>query len=110
MILFDTTLLTRSKTIIDNSGAQLFLYTDETNNLILSASLSTPGGHVFFKADDANLGLFYTNKIDLQTLFESTAHMLVTIVEDAECKLYMRNDVDIRLNGGEKLFSEFENI
>jgi hypothetical protein len=109
MILFDTTALKLNKTIIDDAETQVLLYTHETGSLILSAALSEPEGHVFFGADDTNLHFFYTDKIDLQTLFESTAHMVVTIVKECECKLYMRSDVDILLKGGEKLFSQFEN-
>jgi hypothetical protein len=108
MILFDTTVLTLTKTIIDEADVQLFSYSHETEALILSAALNAPQGHVFFEADETNLLLFYTNKINLQTLFDKSAHMVVTIVNDAECKLYMRSDVDIILNGGEKLFSELK--
>jgi hypothetical protein len=110
MIILDTTVLSLNKKIIDEPDVQLFLYTHGTGALILSASLSEPGELVFFQADNTYLHLFYTNKINLQTLFESTAHSVVTIVKNCECKLYMRTDADICLSGGEKMFSQFENI
>ncbi len=110
MIIFDTTVVTLNKKIIDEADAQLFSYTHATGAMILSAALSEPEGLVFFQGDDTHLHLFYNNKINLQTLFESTAHNVVTIVNNCECKLYMRTDADIFLNGGEKLFSQFKNI
>ena len=78
--------------------------------MILSATLYQPKGQVFFETDDTNLHLFYTDKINLQTLFEATHTIVVTIEKDCECKLYMRSDVDILLNEGKKLFSQFKNI
>jgi hypothetical protein len=110
MIIFDTTVVTVNKRIINEADAQLLLYTHATGAMILSAALSEPQGLVFFQGDDTHLDLFYKNQINLQTLFESTAHNVVTIVNNCECKLYMRTDVDILLNGGEKLFSQFKNI
>ena len=108
MTIFDTTGLTLHQTIIDDAGVKLLCYIHSTGTLILSAKLHQPQGEVFFETDDSDLYLFYSDKINLQALFEATAQTIVTVAEDSECKLYMRSDVDILLNGGEKMFSQFK--
>ena len=109
-MIFDTAGLLLNNTIIDQADIQLSSYTHETGALILSATLYQPKGQVFFETDNTHLDLFYTDKINLQALFEASIQSIVTVEEDCECRLYMRSDVDILLNEGEKLFSQFIKI
>jgi hypothetical protein len=108
MLLYDTTGLTFNEAVINTATAKLFLYTHESGALILMATLNQPSGKVFFITDDIYLNLFYTSKISLQSIFEASASIMVTVLEEEVYKLYMRSDADIRLCEGEKLFSQFE--
>ena len=106
-MVLDTTSLILKEQIVDNDGVELSLYKNEFGATILSAVLKKPGGKVFFETEAICLQLFYTDKINLQELFEATVQNLVTILEDDVCKLYMHKDADILLSGGEKLYSQF---
>ena len=108
MLLYDTTCLTFNEAIIDTKTIQLFLYTHENGALVLMATLNQPSGNVFFITDDIYLNLFYTNKISLQSIFEASTSIIVTVLEGEVYKLYMCSDADISLCEGEKLFSQFE--
>lgn len=108
-MIYDTTDLHLNRKIIDQADVQLESYTHETGALILSATLQQPEGQVFFETDDYHLQLFYTDKINLQSLFEASEESIVTVTEDYECKLYLRRDVEILLNGGQHFFSQFKN-
>jgi hypothetical protein len=108
MLIYDTTCLTFNEAIIDTPKVKLVLYTHETGTLVLRATLKQPPGKVFFTTDDIYLNHFYSDKICLQLLFESSASSMVTVVEEDEFKLYMRSDADIQLCEGERLFSELK--
>ena len=107
MLIYDTSCLTFNEAIIDTANAKLILYTHETGELILMASLKQPPGKVFFSTDEIYLQHFLTDKISLQLLFESIAANMVTVLEDDKFKLYIRSNADILLCEGERLFSEF---
>lgn len=108
MLIHDTTGLVFNEAIIDREETKLFLYTHDSGPLVLMATLKQPSGKVFFTIDEIYLHFFNTNKISLQSLFESTASSMVTIEEGDEFKFYMRSDVHIRLCDGEKFFTEFK--
>ena len=48
MLIYDTSCLTFNEAIIDTAKVKLNLYTHETGELILMASLKQPPGKVFF--------------------------------------------------------------
>lgn len=108
MLIYDTTCLTFNDAIINTATAKLFLYTHETGALVMMATLKQPNGKVFFTTDEIHLDFFCKDRISLQYLFDATAANMVTVVEDNECKLYMRLDADIQLCEGEKRLSQFE--
>jgi hypothetical protein len=108
MLIYDTNCLTLNEAIIDTPHLKLILYTHESGELVLMANLKQPPGKVFFTIDAVYLHHFYNDKINLQLLFEATASTMVTVLEGAEYKLYMRSDADIRLSEGENLFSELK--
>ena len=108
MISLDTTFLKLNKKIIEGSEAKLFLYTAGPGSLILSATLKKPKGEVYFATDDINLQLFYADRISLHALFDKTTDKVVTIVHQCECRLHVRGEAGILLNGGDRLFSQLE--
>jgi hypothetical protein len=107
-MIFDSTGLAFNHAIIDDKDVQVLCYTHETGAPILSATLAQPSGQVFFAIDDIYHHLFITDKITLQALFEAAAPNIVTVADDCEYNLYVRNDVAILLKEGEKLYSQFE--
>lgn len=107
-MIFDSTGLVFNQAIVDNTNVQVLCYTHETGTLVLSATLKQPSGQVFFAIDDVFQKLFINDRISLQQLFDATTPNIVTVADENEYKLYMRSDVTMLLNGGEKLYSQFE--
>ena len=108
MLLYDTSGLSFNAVIIDTNNTKMCLYTHENGTMVLMVSLKQPVGKVFFTTDDIYLHQFYEDKISLQLLFESSAANMVTVADGDEYKLYLRDDADIQLSEGEKLYSQFE--
>ena len=108
MLIYDTNCLTFNEAIIDNANVKLILFTHQTGNLVLMATLKRQPAKVFFTTDEIYLNHFITNKICLQLFFEAIAPELVTISSGDEFKICLRSDTDIQLCEGEKIFSEFK--
>ena len=108
MIFSKTSFLTYNKTLLADADAKLHLYTAETGELVLMASIDEPNGHVFFSTNARKLHLFLNDQINLQSLFKASGAGMVTVLSHNEFEVYVLGDKGLQLCYGENYFSEFK--
>lgn len=104
MLIYDTNCLYFKEAIIDAAKTRLILFTHETGNLVLMASVKQQPKKVFFTTNEIYLDHFINDRICLQLFFEAMAPGLVTVSEGEKFKICKQSDV--QLSEGEKIFSE----
>ena len=93
---------------ISTQKVKLDLFKHESGNLILSSNLTHPEGVTYYVTSESLLNLFFNDEITLQDLFYLSPSIFIEIMNGNETRLFLRHDVDIMLESGEKKYSQIQ--
>ena len=106
MLIIEHIKLKFQNSLVKTEKVNLDLFAHESGQLVLASNLKYPQGMAYYVTSDSLLNLFFSGTITLQALFDMSPSFFIEIVNEGETRLYLRFDVDIILESGEKTLGE----